>query len=430
MSKALVIENGTIVDPKNGRKENATLLIKDQKVVDTLTKNERENAEVIDASGLLVTPGLIDIHVHFREPGQTHKEDIESGSYAAAAGGFTTVVCMPNTTPVCDSAGTIRQIQESIKNGAIINVHTTGCLTKDMAGKQMAPIGALAKAGVVAVTDDGKCVQDNELMRAVLTYAKMFDLPIMDHCQDEALTRGAVMNEGDMSTKLGLTGWPKEAEDIIVARNAILSKTTGARVHCQHLSSKASVEIIRRAKEDGIEITGEASPHHISLEDKALEDYNTSFKMNPPLRTAEDREALIEGLLDGTIDCIATDHAPHADYEKAVEFTNAPFGIIGLETSFAVSHETLVASGRCSISDLIALMTYKGAELINLDRGHLSTGAVADVALIDPTESWTVSRETLFGKSTNTPWLGKTLTGRIRATIVAGKTVYKDGFFL
>ncbi|MEM7673670.1 MAG: dihydroorotase, partial [Verrucomicrobiota bacterium] len=409
---------------------NATLLIKDQKVVDTLTKNEREGAEVIDASGLLVTPGLIDIHVHFREPGQTHKEDIESGSYAAAAGGFTTVVCMPNTTPVCDSAGTIRQIQESIKNGAIINVYTTGCLTKGMAGKQMAPIGALAKAGVVAVTDDGKCVQDNELMRSVLTYAKMFDLPIMDHCQDEALTRGAVMNEGDMSTKLGLTGWPKEAEDIIVARNAILSKTTGARVHCQHLSSKASVEIIRRAKDDGINITGEASPHHISLEDKALEDYNTSFKMNPPLRTAEDREALIAGLLDGTIDCIATDHAPHADYEKAVEFTNAPFGIIGLETSFAVSHETLVASGRCSISDLIALMTYKGASLINLDRGHLSTGAVADVTLINPTERWTVSRETLLGKSTNTPWLGKTLTGRIRATIVAGKTVYKDGFFL
>lgn len=430
MSNILVIENGTIVDPKNDRHETATLFVKDGHVVESITESERAGAETIDASGLLVTPGLIDIHVHFREPGQTHKEDIESGSYAAAAGGFTTVVCMPNTSPVCDSAGTIRQIQESVKKGAIINVHTTGCLTKGMEGKEMAPIGALAKAGVVAVTDDGKCVQDNELMRSVLTYAKMFDLPIMDHCQDEALTRDSVMNEGEMSTKLGLVGWPKEAEDIIVARNAILSRTTGAHVHCQHLSSAASVDIIRQAKKDGVRITGEASPHHITLEDQGLEAYDTSFKMNPPLRTEADRKALIDGLLDGTIDCIATDHAPHADYEKAVEFTNAPFGIIGLETSFAVSHEALVASGKCSISDLIALMTFKGAKLINLDRGHLSNGAVADIALIDPSESWTVSRETLFGKSTNSPWLGKTLTGRVRTTIVSGKTVYKDGFFL
>ncbi|MGB0371301.1 MAG: dihydroorotase [Opitutales bacterium] len=430
MSKALIIENGTIIDPKNGREEQASLLVLNGRVVETLTDKQRENAEVINAEGLLITPGLIDIHVHFREPGQTHKEDIESGSRAAAAGGFTTVVCMPNTSPVCDSAGTIRQIKESIQEKAIVNVHTTGCLTKGMAGDEMAPIGALAKAGVVAVTDDGKCVQDNELMRSVMTYAKMFDLPIMDHCQDDALTRGSVMNEGEMSTKLGLKGWPKEAEDIIVARNAILSRTTGAHIHCQHLSSAASVEIIRKAKKDGVRITGEASPHHITLEDSNLEEYSTAFKMNPPLRTEADREALIEGLLDGTIDCIATDHAPHADYEKAVEFTNAPFGIIGLETSFAISHETLVASGRCSISDLIALMTYKGADLINLDRGHLSVGAVADIALIDPSEQWTVDRDTLKGKSTNSPWLGQTLTGRVRTTIVEGQTVFKDGFFL
>ena len=430
MSQALIIKNGTIIDPKNKRHEVAELYVEDGKIVESLSASVAESAEVIDASGLLVTPGLVDIHVHFREPGQTHKEDIESGSHAAAAGGFTTVVCMPNTSPVCDTAGTIRQILESVEDNAIINVHTTGCITKGMDGKDMAPIGSLAKAGVVAVTDDGKCVQDNELMRSILTYAKNFDLPVMDHCQDAALTRGSVMNEGEMSAKLGLKGWPKEAEDIIVARNAILARTTGAHVHCQHLSSAASVEIIRQAKKEGIKITGEASPHHIALEDASIEGYSSLFKMNPPLRTTADREALIEGLLDGTIDCLATDHAPHADYEKEVEFDNAPFGIIGLETSFAISHDILVKSGKCSIDDLIALLTYKGADLCNLDCGHLSAGTQADICLIDPNEEWTVNRDTLKGKSTNSPWFGKTLTGRPRTTIVAGKVVYNDGFIL
>ena len=429
MSKTLVIENGIIVDPKNKRNEAAPLYVKDGVVVASLSESELENAQKIDAGGRLVTPGLIDIHVHFREPGQTHKEDIEYGSRAAAAGGFTTVVCMPNTSPVCDTAGTIRQILETVERKAIVNVHTTGCITKGMAGEEMAPIGALAKAGVLAVTDDGKCVQSNELMRSILSYAKMFDLPVMDHCQDASMTQGSVMNEGEMSVKLGLKGWPKEAEDIIVARNAILARTTGAHVHCQHLSSAASVEIIRQAKKDGVKITGEASPHHISLEDTVLDQYDTLCKMNPPLRTKEDQEALIEGLLDGTIDCIATDHAPHADYEKEVEFDHAPFGIIGLETSFAVSHETLVETGRCSISDLIALMTYKGAELVHLDRGHLSEGAVADIAILDPDEIWEVNRESLKGKSTNSPWLGKKLKGRAWATIVAGDVVYKEYFF-
>jgi dihydroorotase len=422
----LWIHGGRVIDPANNRDETADLFAVDGILVDTLTDAQRAEAQKVDASGHVVAPGLVDIHVHFRDPGQTHKETIQSGSKAAAAGGYTSVVCMPNTDPVCDNAGTIQRINDTVRQSAVIRVYTTGCLTIGMNGEQLAPTGQLKEAGIVAVTDDGKCVQSNEIMRRAVEYAHMFDLPVMDHCQDASLTEGAVMNEGEWSLKLGLRGWPKAAEDIIVARNVILAELTGAHIHMQHVSSAASVDILRRAIARGISVSGEASPHHIEFTDACLEDYDTLYKMNPPLRTEADREALIEGLCDGTLACIATDHAPHSPTEKDQEFDYAPFGIIGLENALASTLETLYHSGRCSLPEVIALMTHKGAELCKLNAGTLSTGAPADICILDPDEAWTVDPEQFFSRSRNCPWNGRSLRGRVKGTYVAGRTVY-DG---
>ncbi|HTL68362.1 MAG TPA: dihydroorotase, partial [Lacunisphaera sp.] len=301
----LIVKNGRVIDPAAKRDARGDVFIADGKFVKALTPAQKKDAQVIDAKGLVVCPGLVDIHVHFREPGQTHKETIATGSRAAAAGGFTTVVCMPNTAPVADNAGTIRLIRDAVERDAVIRVFPTGCITVGMKGQALAPIGSLKRSGVVAITDDGDCVQSNELMRRAVEYAKMFDLPVMDHCQDHSMTQNAVMNEGAVSTRLGLRGWPNAAEDLIVARNVILSEYTGAHIHLQHISSKFSVEIIRRAKSRGARITAEGTPHHIALTDEALGGYDTNFKMNPPLRTEEDRRAIIAGLRDGTLDCIA-----------------------------------------------------------------------------------------------------------------------------
>lgn len=426
MSEILWITGGRVIDPANQRDAEGDVYAIDGKLVDSLTDQQKEAAEKVDATGLVVAPGLVDIHVHFRYPGQTHKEDIKSGTRAAAAGGFTTVVCMPNTSPVADNAGTIQRILDKVEREAVIKVLPSGCLTMGMEGERLAPTGQLKKAGIVAVTDDGKCVQSNEIMRRAVEYANMFDLPIMDHCQDASLTEGAVMNEGEWSLKLGLRGWPKAAEDIIVARNVILARLTGAHIHMQHVSSAASVDILRAAKKRGISVSGEASPHHIEFTDAELKDYDPVFKMNPPLGTAEDRAALIDGLCDGTLECIATDHAPHTPTEKDCEFDYAPFGIIGLENALASTLGTLYHSGRLSLSEVLALMTHKGAELCKLDAGTLSNGVDADICLIDPDEEWTVDPEKFFSKSRNCPWNGRTLKGRVKGTYVAGKQVF-DG---
>ncbi len=416
-----------MIDPANDRDEIADVYAVDGVLVDSLTPDQAEQAETIDASGCVVAPGLVDIHVHFREPGQTHKETIKSGSHCAAAGGFTTVVCMPNTSPTCDNAGTIQYIKDAIDRDALVNIYPTGCITKNMDGVEMAPIGSLKNAGVVAVTDDGKCVQSNELMRRILEYANMFGLPVFDHCQDYALTEGAVMNEGDVSLRLGVKGWPAAAEDIIVARNCILSAYTGAHVHMQHISSAYSMDLIRRVKNRGGRVTAEVTPHHLALTDKSLSTYDPNFKMNPPLRTEDDRQALIQGVIDGTIDCICTDHAPHTDYEKDVELDHAPFGIIGLETSLAVSLEVLYHSGLTDLNTIIGLMTYKGAAICHLPAGTLSSGEAADVVIFDPDEKWTVDPEKSFSKSQNCPWNGDKLRGRIKRTICAGETVFLNG---
>jgi dihydroorotase len=426
MKPILCITGGRVIDPANQRDALGDIYAVDGILVDSLTDAQKKAAVTVDASGLVVAPGLVDIHVHFRDPGQTHKESIRSGSEAAAAGGFTSVVCMPNTSPVCDNAGTIQRIMDKVANEAVIQVYPTGCLTIAMEGERLAPTGQLKGAGVVAMTDDGACVQSSEIMRRAVEYAKMFDLLIMDHCQDASLTEGAVMHEGEWSLRLGLRGWPRVAEDIIVARNVLLAEATGAHIHMQHISSATSVDILRRAKQRGAPVSGEASPHHIEFTDARLFDYNTDFKMNPPLRTAADREALIEGLCDGTLDCIATDHAPHTPTEKDCEFDYAPCGVIGLENSLASSLGTLHHSGRLSLSEVIALMTHKGAELCKLDAGTLSSGAPADICLFAPDEEWTVDAAKFFSKSRNCPWDGQTLKGKVKATYVGGRLVF-DG---
>ncbi len=422
----LWITNARVIDPAAKRNARGDLFIADGRFVAGFSAGQKKSAKKIDAQGLVACPGLVDIHVHLREPGQTHKETIQTGSWAAAAGGFTTVVCMPNTSPVADNAGTIEYIHNAIEHDAVVYVHPTGCITVGQKGEQLAPTGSLKRAGVVAITDDGRCVQNNELMRCAVEYAKMFDLPVMDHCQDEAMTQNAAMNEGVMSTRLGLRGWPHAAEDVIVSRNVILSTYTGAHIHLQHISSKYSVDIIRRAKGRGVRITAEATPHHLALTEAALAGYDPNFKMNPPLRTEEDRRALIEGLRDGTIDCVATDHAPHTDYEKDKEFDYAPFGVIGLETALPVVLDVLHRQGKFSLPDVIALMTHKPARLLNLPGGTLAADAVADVTLFDPDEKWLYDAEAGFSKSGNSPWHRQTLTGRVKTTVVSGRVVY-DG---
>jgi dihydroorotase len=423
----LWIRHARVIDPATRRDAEGDLFVRDGRMVASLAPAERKRARQMDARGLVAAPGLVDLHVHFREPGQNRKETIGSGTRAAAVGGFTTVVCMPNTTPPADNAGTIQFIHDAIRRDAVVKVLPTGCITLGQKGEALAPIGSLKRAGVVAITDDGDCVQSNELMRRALEYAKMFDLPIMDHCQDRSMTVGSVMNEGVISTRLGLRGWPHAAEDMIVARNVILSSYTGAHIHLQHLTSKASVEIVRRAKADGIRITAEATPHHLALTEEALGTYDTHFKMNPPLRTEADRQALVAGLRDGTIDCIATDHAPHTPDEKDREFDHAPNGILGLETALPVVLGVLVRRHRFKLARVVDLMTRRPATLLGLEAGSLAPGAPADICLFDPEESWRYDAKTGASKSRNSPWDGQTLQGRVACTIVDGRTVFRRG---
>ena len=375
----MLLTGGRLIDPASGLDAAGDLLIVHGKIA-AVGKEAAAKApakiERVDAKGLVVCPGLIDLHVHLREPGQSAKETIATGTAAAARGGFTSVVCMPNTNPAIDNAGTVALIREKAAREGVVNVFVTGAITKGIAGEELAPIGSLKQAGVVAITDDGHCVQNNDLMRRALEYAKMFDLPVMDHCQDYSLVTDGVMHEGYWSTVLGLRGWPAAGEEMIVARNILLAELTGTRVHCQHLSSAGSVALLREAKKRGVPISGEACPHHFILTDATIagsekfwaEDgkklfgrdagarpawpnYDTNFKMNPPLRSAKDREAILEGIVDGTIEILGSDHAPHCDYEKEVEFDYAPFGITGLETELAlclmqlVPHETAGAGG-------------------------------------------------------------------------------------
>lgn len=426
MPALLWIKNGRVIDPAAKRDAVGDVFAVEGKFVASLSAAQKKRAKVIDATGLVVAPGLVDIHVHFREPGQTHKENILTGSRAAAAGGFTTVVCMPNTSPPIDNAGTLQLVNAAAAKAAV-RVYPTACLTVGMKGQQLAPHGTLKANGAVALTDDGLCIQSNELMRRAVEYAKMFDLPVLDHCQDDSLTDKAVMNEGTVSTRLGLKGWPHAAEDIIVARNIILSHYSGAHIHLQHISSAMSVELIRRAKKDGIRVTAEATPHHLAFTEEALGSYDTNFKMNPPLRTEADRQAIIAGLKDGTLDCIGTDHAPHSPDEKDREFDYAPNGILGLETALSVCLRVLVGEARFKLPAVLDLMTRRAANLLRLPAGTLAEGANADVCIFDPLEAWTYDAAKGQSKSRNSPWHGQRLTGRVKTTLVGGKVVFANG---
>ena len=426
---SVFIRGGRIIDPASGRDEVGDLLITDGRISEGTAPRD-SSVPVIDAAGLIVSPGLIDMHVHLRDPGGAQKETIASGTRAAAAGGFTTVVAMPNTTPPADGPNTIALMRQRAHETACVNVYPTGCITVGMKGEQLAPIGSLVKAGVVAITDDGHCVQNNEVMRRALDYARMFDLLTMDHCQDYNLSAGGVMNEGYWSTVLGLPGWPRIAEDMIVARNILLSELTGARVHAQHISSGASVRLIREAKKRGVKISGEAMPHHLALTDASIEGYNTNFKMNPPLREKSDQDALLEGLADDTIEILASDHAPHASYEKEVEFADAPFGIVGLETELGIFAKVLIETRVLDWPQMLAKLTINPARLMKLEHGTLTAGAAGDVTLIDPKGAWKVDSAKFYSLSRNTPFDGWELPARATHTIVGGRLVWslKSGF--
>jgi dihydroorotase len=425
---ATLLRGGRIIDPANHRDEIASLLLLDGRIASPgATIPDNASIEEIDCTGLIVAPGLIDLHVHLREPGQSAKETIATGTQAAAAGGFTSIVCMPNTAPAIDNPSVVAWVQDKAASEGCVNVFVAGAITKGIAGEELAPIGSLKKAGVIALTDDGHCVQNHELMRRALEYARMFDLVVMDHCQDYNLTGKGVMHEGCVSLTLGLPGWPAAGEEIIVQRNALLVEVTGTPIHCQHLSSAGSVRILREARARGLALSGEVCPHHIALTDESIRAFDTNFKMNPPLRSQEHVEALIEAIADGTITVLASDHAPHCGYEKEVEFDQAPFGILGLETELGLFLDLLVHQRRAiDLPRLIQLYTENPANLLQLDRGTLSPGAIADVTLIDPGLEWRVDRASSASRSRNTPFHGWELKGRAVRTIVAGKTVWKN----
>ncbi|HUI08480.1 MAG TPA: dihydroorotase [Verrucomicrobiae bacterium] len=419
--KPLVIRRGRVIDPANGVDEVRDVFVVDGKIATAAAPA----AEEIDAKGKIVAPGLIDMHVHLREPGRSDKETIETGARCAARGGFTSVVCMPNTTPAADNTGTIALIKQRAAEVACVNILPTGAITKELKGEELAPIGSLKKAGVVAITDDGRCVQNNELMRRAVEYAKMFNVPVLDHCQDDHLTADGVMNDGYWSAALGLRGWPSIGEVVIVARNVLIAELTDWHIHCQHISSGRSVQLIREAKKCGVKISGEACPHHFTLTDEAVKTYDTNFKMNPPLRTEWDRQALLEGLADGAIEIIASDHAPHCSYEKEVEFDCAPFGILGLETELALSLE-LVRKKLVGLSQLIEKFTVNPARLLRLNKGTLSVGADADITLIDLDRQWTYDVRESASKSRNSPFHGWKLKGKAVATVTGGKIVWRE----
>jgi dihydroorotase len=424
---ATIIRNGRVIDPANKRDEVIDLAIVDGRITDlSAIRNPQSAIDEIDASNLIVAPGLIDMHVHLREPGFSHKETIESGARAAAAGGFTTIVCMPNTSPVADTPSTIAWIKDRAAKMACVNVLPTSAISKNLGGEELAPVGSLAQAGVVAITDDGHCIQNHELMRRAIEYARMVGLPVLDHCQDYSLVGNGIVHEGYWSTLLGLPGWPAAGEEAIVMRNILLAELCDHHVHCQHVSSAGSVRLIREARARGIKISGEVCPHHIALTDEAIQNFDTNYKMNPPLRSQQDVDALLDGIGDGTLSILASDHAPHAGFEKEVEFDAAPFGIVGLETELGLFLDLLVHKHRkIDIVRLIEMYTVEPARLLKLGAGTLSIGAEADITLIDPEMQWAVDVAKFQSGSRNSPFDGWKLKGRAVRTIVGGKTVWR-----
>ena len=418
----LLLKNGRIIDPSRSIDQTGDLLIVDGKIAGIGKTAPSGEGETIDCKGCVIAPGLIDMHVHLREPGFEHKETIATGAKAAAAGGFATILGMPNTKPAVDNRAVVEYVLNEGKC-ADVNVLTSGAATKNNEGVEMAEIGDMIDAGAVAISDDAFPVQSADLLRRVMEYCRMFDVPVLTHCEDKTLTLDSVMNEGLNSTILGLRPWPRQAEDIMVLRNILLAELAGCRLHIQHVSTAGSVEAIRWAKDKGISVTCETCPQYFSLTDDALSTYDTNAKMNPPLRTSADIEAIRAGLVDGTIDAIATDHAPHSLEDKQVELAYAAFGIVGLETAVSLVITNLVKPGVLSLPDAIAEMTVAPARILGLEAGTLADGAVADVTVIDPEAKVTVRAAEFKSMGRNTPFEGFELTGKAVATVVAGKVV-------
>ncbi len=418
---SILIKGGRVLDPASGRDETGDLWIVGGKIA----KSGRKAARTIDARGKWVVPGLIDIHVHFREPGDEAKETIADGCAAAVAGGFTSVATMANTGQPVDTAMAIRYVRDRAAEAGLARVFPLGAVTKGLRGDELAEMGLMAKAGAAGFSDDGHPVMNSEVMRRALEYAAMFRKPVVSHCEDAHLTKGASMNEGPVATELGLRGWPAVAESAMAARDAMLAKWTGGHVHIAHVSAKETVEVIRAAKKSGARVTAEASPHHLTLDDQRLKDYDPRFKMNPPLRTPEDVEAVVAALADGTIDCIASDHAPHGTEEKEQEFAACPNGVVGLETTLGVVLTDLVAAGKLTLPRAIEAMTAAPAKILGLALGSLPAGAVADVTIIDPGRKWKVDPSKFKSRGRCTPWEGRTLTGAAMITIVDGLVVHE-----
>ena len=422
----LLIANGYVIDPSQGVNAGRNLLIEDGRLLGLLDRSEPapQDAEVFDATGLIVAPGFIDMHVHLREPGQEYKETIASGAAAAVAGGWASICAMPNTDPINDSPAVTRFIIEQGQRARLANVFPIGSITKGSEGRELAEMGEMKQAGIIAVSDDGRPVPTSGMMRRAMEYARGFDLPVVDHCEDRSLAAGGVMHEGRWSLLLGLKGMPATAEEIDAIRDCALVKLTGAKVHLAHVSTRGALDAVRRAKEMGLPVTCEAAPHHWTLTDEAVSTYDSNMKMSPPLRSREHVDALLEGLTDGTIDAIATDHAPHHADEKALEFDQAPFGITGLETAIGLAFE-LVHQGVITLERLVQLCSTNPARIFGLrERGTLSKGAWADVTLLDPEFQWTFDLSASKSRSRNTPFGGRSMTGAAVATIVAGRIVY------
>jgi dihydroorotase len=424
----LLIRGGRVVDPSQGLDGVHDVLVRDGLVVGVGAEGAQpigKADETIDATGLVVCPGLVDMHVHLREPGREEDETIETGTRAALAGGFTSVACIPNTEPPIDTQSTVEFIHQKAARADTCNVFVVGCVSRDRAGKELADIGQLVEAGAVAFSDDGAPVYDAELMRRALEYCRMFDKPILAHEEVLELSHGGVMHEGRVSLVLGLTGMPAAAEEVMIGRDIALAEVTDGRLHVMHVSTAGGVALVRAAKARGARVTAEACPHHFTLTDECLRGFDSNFKMSPPLRTADDVEAIMAGLADGTLDCIATDHAPHAREKKMLELDRAPMGILGLETAVGLSVTRLVNTGRIGWPRLIEAMSTLPSRILGVNRGTLRPGAIADITLIDPGLTWQVDVQKFCSKSVNSPFHGWTLTGRAVATIVAGRVKYR-----
>ncbi|HWJ03118.1 MAG TPA: dihydroorotase [Verrucomicrobiae bacterium] len=421
-----LVKNGLVIDPANGIRQVMDISVKDGLVAEVAEHIEiTEGMEVYDATGKIVVPGLIDMHVHLREPGLEAKETIASGTRAAAMGGFTSVACMPNTKPVIDSVALVDAVKAAAARDGIVNVYPIGAITKGSEGQELAEIGDMAQHGVRAISDDGKPVPRAEIMRLGMEYSRMFGVTIISHCEDSSLAQDGVMHLGSVSTLLGLRGIPAAAEEVMVARDIILAEATGARLHIAHVSTKGSLDLIRAAKARGVNVTCEVTPHHLMLTDAAVDGYSTDTKVNPPLRPAEHLTALRAGLREGIIDCIATDHAPHTREEKDVEYAYAPFGLVGLETAVPLIME-LVKNGELSLEQAVEALTVKPAGILGLDKGSLGVGKAADITVIDPEMELVLAEADLESKGKNSPFLGKELQGFPVLTMVNGKIVMQD----